>query len=143
MNYLDEAKHRLQNYNLMCCGVQNLKDQIFRLEALNKITAPLSDSGEAGLFADGLSGRDQIYNNMAFVVELKENLITTRRKVERIRSALNQMGEYDRMIVERLIINHDKVDDLATELFVTSRTVFRHQDIALRRFALAYYEIAV
>lgn len=141
MNYLDEAKQRLQDYNLKCCGAENLKANIARLEALNKITVPLVDSGEDLSFTGGLMGRDQIYNNMAFVVELKENLITTQRQIERIKTALNQIDEHDRMIVERLIINHETADDLAAELFVTKRTVYYHRDRALRRFALAYYGI--
>ena len=76
-------------------------------------------------------------------MELERAYNLTKSAVDQVDSALNQLTEEERKILERLYMNPSKgnVLRLCEELNIEQATVYRWRDSALKRFTIALYGI--
>lgn len=140
MDWKREAKDKLRNYSARRTALENIPEEIRRLEA--RATGIRSASADGTPVRGGGNGReDMLLSNIAERDELHLQLKNAQKWVENVDRAMTTLTAEERLVLERLYIYPamGNVDRLCGELGIEKSAVYERRDKALRRFTLAYY----
>ena len=141
MNWKNEAIEKLCNFEAMKSAVENLQQEILRLEL--EATAIASADPEH-IAKGGVSrGEDRRLTNIVKGQELNNRLAQAKNWVEQVTRALAALTYEERLIMDRCYIKPEKcaVDNLCFDLGAEKSTVYRKRDKALLKFTTALYGI--
>lgn len=140
MNWKSEAVEKLRLYEAKKRSLQNIPEEIKRLEsAMKGIRSATADGTPV---SGGGSGReDMMLSNIVQREELERSLDQAKKWVALVDAGLEILSEEERLILDRFYINPAKgnVDRLAGDLGLDVKTVYKRKDAALRRFTISLY----
>ncbi len=142
MNWKEEATEKLRKYDAMRLSVQNLPEELKRLEhAACSIRAARTD----GTPVKGGTNRreDMLLSNLVCREELHNALDQAKLWVSTTDRALGALTPEEKLILYRMYIcpERNALERLCGELGVEQSTVYRKRDQALHRFTMAFYGI--
>lgn len=142
MNWKEEATQKLRQYNAMRLALQNLPEELKRLEqAASSIrSARIDDTPVKG----GTNRReDMLLSNMVHREELTNTLSQAKLWVSTIDRALGALTPEEKLILYRMYMYPERnaLDRLCQELDLEQSSIYRKRDQALNRFVTAYYGI--
>lgn len=143
VNWKQEATEKLRKYDAMRMAVQNIPQEIRRLQIAAGALKSMQADGAPG--GGNLRGKeDQIINNLAHRQELAWNLEQAKCWLEVTDRAMHCLLPEEKQILHRLYVQPDKsaMEQLCRELGVEQSSVYRRRDRALERFAVALYGTA-
>lgn len=131
MNWKNEAVERLKRYEAMRACLSSLPKELARLE---EDAGRIRSAGDAGQ-------EDALLSNRVCYQELQGNLNRAKLWLAGMDKALGVLSRQERRILERFYIQGEKgaAGELAKEMFVDIKTVYRRKDEAIRKFTLALY----
>ena len=140
MNWKFEAIEKLKQYEAKKRSLQNIPEEIKRLEAaMQSIRSAMSDGSPV---QGGGSGREDMYlSNIVRREELERSLELAQKWIDFVDAGLELLAEDERLVLDRFYINPAKgnVERLCMELGCEQATVYRRREQALRRFTLSLY----
>ena len=140
LNWKSEAMEKLRLYEVKKRSLQNIPEEIKRLEsAMKSIRSATADGTPV---SGGGSGReDMMLSNIVQREELERSLDQAKKWVAFVDAGLEILSEEERLILDRFYINPAKgnVDKLCWELGLEKSQVYSRKDAALRRFTIALY----
>ena len=142
MNCIKEAESKLRMYNARKHALKSLSEQIANLEA--QMTCVRSAAADGTAVHGGGSGRENaLLDNIAEREELKKALDATRKWVNAVSGALDALTSEERRILELFYIEKQKgcVERLSEEMHMSTASVYRRRDDALRNFTHCYYGV--
>lgn len=142
MNWKEEATQKLRQYNAMKLALQNLPEELKRLEqAASSIRSARID----GTPVKGGSNRreDMLLSNMVHREELANTLSQAKLWVSATDRALGALTPEEKLILYRMYMYPERnaLDRLCQELDLEQSSIYRRRDQALNRFVTAYYGI--
>ena len=143
MNWKAEAAEKLSNYYPMRQAVQNIPEEIRRLEADAKaLTGVRADK----IVVKGNGGKreDRLMENLIQRQELSHRLKQALSWVKMTDKALEVLTPDEKLILYRMYIRQEKdsMQRLMSELGVEQASIYRKREKALYRFTTALYGIA-
>ena len=141
MDWKNEAIEKLCNYEAMKCAVENLQQEILRLE-LEHTAIKAADPGQVSRSAGGRS-EDRLLTNIVKRQELNNRLAQAKNWVEQVTRALSALTYEEQLIMDKCYIKPEKcaVDNLCYDLQIEKSSVYRKRDKALLMFTTALYGI--
>lgn len=142
MDWKREAMDKLRQYEARRSSLERTAAEIHRLEA--DMTRIRSASADGTPVAGGTNTReDMMVGNIASREELAMARRDTVRWLAVMDSALSELSEEERLILDRFYIHRSKgnVDRLCEEMHLEKAQVYRNKDAALRRFTLLLYGV--
>ncbi len=140
MNWKFEAIEKLKQYEAKKMSLQNIPEEISRLEsAMASIRSATADGTPV---QGGGSGKEDMYlSNIVRREELARSREMAQKWVKLVDDALCILTEDDRLILDRFYIHPEKgnVERLCMELGCEKATVYRRRDQALRTFTISLY----
>jgi len=140
MNWKFEAIEKLKQYEAKKRSLQNIPEEIKRLEsAMQSIRSATADGNPV---QGGGSGREDMYlSNIVRREELERSLEQAQKWVALADAGLEILTAEERLILDRFYINPAKgnVDRLCGELGIEKSQVYNRKDAALRRFTISLY----
>lgn len=140
MNWKSEAMEKLRLYEAKKRSLQNIPEEIKRLEsAMRGIRSATADGTPV---SGGGSGReDMMLSNIVQREELERSLDQVKKWVALVDAGLEILSEEERLILDRFYVHPEKgaADRLAGELHLDTKTVYKRKDAALRRFTISLY----
>ena len=140
MNWKSEAIEKLRQYEAKKRSLQNIPEEIRRLEsAMKSIRSATADGTPV---SGGGSGReDMMLSNIVHREELERSLDQAKKWVAFVDAGLEILTEEERLILDRFYINPAKgnVDRLCGELGIEQSSVYRRRDKAVHRFTVCLY----
>jgi len=140
MNWKFEAIEKLKQYEAKKRSLQNIPEEIKRLEsAMQSIRSATADGNPV---QGGGSGRGDMYlSNIVRREELERSLEQAQKWVALADAGLEILTAEERLILDRFYINPAKgnVDRLCGELGIEKSQVYNRKDAALRRFTISLY----
>lgn len=142
MNWKEEATQKLRQYNAMKLALQNLPEELNRLEqAASSIRSARID----GTPVKGGTNRreDMLLSNMVHREELANTLSQAKLWVSTTERALGALTPEEKLILYRMYMYPERnaLDRLCQELDLEQSSIYRRRDQALNRFVTAYYGI--
>lgn len=140
MNWKQEAIEKLRKYEAKKKAIDSLTERIRMLKS--EATSIRSASGENVVVrGSGSSKEDLLLSNIVKQQELTKSLAETKRWVKWVEGGLSVLCDEEWDILERFFVNqkHGAADELAAELHLDVKTVYRRKDDALRKFTIALY----
>lgn len=142
MNWKEEATEKLRKYDAMRLAVQNLPEELKRLEqAVCAIRSARTD----GTPVKGGSNRreDMLLSNLVCREELSRALRQARIWVSTADRALGALSPEEKLVLHRLYIHPERnaIERLCQELSLEQSSIYRKRDQALHRFTMALYGI--
>lgn len=140
MNWKFEAIEKLKQYEAKKLSLQNIPEEISRLESA--MTAIRSATADGTPVQGGGSGKEDMYlSNIVRREELARSHEMAQKWVKLVDDALGILTEDDRLILDRFYIHPEKgnLDRLCMELGCEKTTVYRRRDQALRVFTISLY----
>lgn len=140
MNWKQEAKEKLRDYEARKNAVERIPEEIKRLEIA--ATSIRSATRDGTPVRGGGSGReDMLLSNIAHRDELVRNLEEAKAWVRMVDAGLAVLTPEERLILDRFYINPAKgnVDRLCGDLALEKSRVYDKKDAALRHFTIALY----
>ena len=140
MNWKEEAMEKLRCYDAMQRSLQNIPQEISRLQA----EAVALDTGVA-LFGVGSRNvrkkEDALLDNMVKRQQLQWSLEQTRSWTQTVNRALSGLEPEERLILQQLYIlpQSGSMEELTGKLGVEKSSIYRRRDRALRKFTLSLY----
>jgi DNA-directed RNA polymerase sigma subunit (sigma70/sigma32) len=142
MDWKRETAERLKEYSLRKSSIARQEEEIRRLkDAITRIRSSASD-GTPVHGTGAVSRDDMLVNNIAARSELQASVTDTKRWLKTMDSALNELTEEERLVLDRFYINRQKggLDRLCEELGVAElSSIYRKKDKALRKLTLLLY----
>lgn len=142
MNWKEEATDKLKKYDAMRLSVQNLPEELQRLE---QAACAIRSARLDGTPVKGGTNRreDMLLNNMVHREELSQALTQARLWVSTTDRALGALTPEEKLILRRLYIYPERnaVERLCGELDLEQSSIYRKRDQALHRFTMALYGI--
>ena len=141
MDWKNEAIEKLCNFEAMKSAVENLQQEILRLE-LEHTAIKAADPGQVSRSAGGRS-EDRLLTNIVKRQELNNRLAQAKNWVEQVTRALSALTYEERLIMDKCYIKPEKcaVDNLCYDLQIEKSSVYRKRDKALLMFTTALYGI--
>lgn len=143
MNWKSEAIEKLRKYDAMRQAVQNIPEEISRLEiAACSIRSAQTDGTPV---KGGGNGReDMLLNNFVHRQELEWSYQQAQSWLKSADRALGALTPEEKLVLHRFYICPQRggVDRLCDQLGVEQSSVYRKRDKALRKFTVALYGIA-
>jgi len=140
MNWKFEAIEKLKQYEAKKRSLQNIPEEIKRLEsAMQSIRSATADGNPV---QGGGSGREDMYlSNIVQREELERSLEQAQKWVALADAGLEFLTEEERLILDRFYINPAKgnVERLCMELGCEQASVYRRREQAIRKFTLSLY----
>lgn len=140
MNWKREAEDKLRQYpakkkalELVPLELSTLKAEAQRIRSTSATEAQVKSSG---------GGReDALLSNIVKREELEKSLRDTRKWVKTVNAGLAVLSVEERRILARFYMDpcQGAADQLASELHLDVKTVYKRKDSALRRFTIAMY----
>jgi len=141
MDWKQEAIEKLCKYEAMERAVENLQEEMKRLE----LEQTAIQSADPGRVSKGSTGRreDRLFTNIVKRQELENRLAQTENWIAQVKRGLAALSYEDRLILDRCFIHPEKcaVDALCYDLGAEKSTVYRKRDKALHTFTIALYGI--
>lgn len=140
MNWKYEAIEKLKQYEAKKLSLQNIPEEISRLESA--MTGIRSATADGTPVQGGGSGKEDMYlSNIVRREELERSQGMAQKWVDLVDAALDVLTEDDRLILDRFYIHPAKgnVERLCMELGCEKATVYRRRDLALRTFTISLY----
>lgn len=142
MNWKEEATQKLRQYNAMQLALQNLPEELKRLEqAASSIRSARIDGTPV---KDGTNHReDLLLSNMVHREELTNTLSQAKLWVSTTDRALGALTPEEKLILYRMYMfpERNALDRLCQELDLEQSSIYRKRDQALNRFVTAYYGV--
>ncbi len=142
MNWKEEATDKLRKYDAMRLAVQNLPEELHRLE---QAACAIRSARTDGTPVKGGTNRreDVLLSNMVCREELNHALDQARLWLSTTDRALGALTPEEKLILHRLYMFPERgaVDRLCGELDVEVSSIYRKRDKALECFTLALYGI--
>lgn len=135
-----EAIAKLRDYNAKIEALENIPDEIKRLEDdCIRIRSATADSSPVQ--GGGNAREDMLLSNICLREELKQRLTDTRAWLATMDKALTALTDEERLVLSRFYISQHKgsVDRLCEELHLEKTVVYSRKNKALRRFAVILY----
>jgi DNA-directed RNA polymerase specialized sigma subunit len=143
MDYIRESIERLRDYNALVASIKNLEEQLKAVEAEKTSIKSLQISFAPG--GGGAEPDERLVNAIFNSQVLKNNYGATKRRIECIDRALEELDDRERKVLNRMYIVGGKngVNELMNEFYLSSAQVYRIRDTGLRKFARAMFGIGV
>ena len=143
MNWKAEAMEKLNRYHAMRQALQNIPEEIKRLEAdAHSLRCARPDQ----VSVQGGTGKreDMLLNSLVYRQELQDQLRRAKSWVKVTDRALAALTPEEKLILHRMYILPERgcIERLTTELGVEQSSIYRKRDRALYRFTVALYGIA-
>lgn len=143
MNWKAEAMEKLNRYHAMRQALQNIPEEIKRLEAdAHSLRCARPDQ----VSVQGGAGKreDMLLSSLVYRQELQEQLRRAKSWVKVTDRALAALTPEEKLILHRMYILPERgcIERLTTELGVEQSSIYRKRDRALHRFTVALYGIA-
>lgn len=143
MNWKEEATEKLRKYDAMRLSLQNLPEELHRLE---QAACAIRSARTDGTPVKGGSNRreDMLLSNLVCREELTNALNQAKIWVSTTDRALGALTPEEKLILHRLYIYPERnaVERLCGELDLEQSSIYRRRDQALHRFTTALYGIA-
>jgi len=143
MNWKTEAIEKLRKYDAMRQAVQNIPEEISRLEiAACSIRSAQTDG--TPVKGGGNRREDMLLNNLVHRQELEWSYQQAQSWLKAADRALSALSPEEKLVLHRFYICPERgsVDRLCQQLGVEQSSVYRKRDKALHRFTLALYGAA-
>lgn len=142
MNWKQEAIYKLREYEAHKRALENIPEEIKRLESAFTSVRSASADG-VPVSHSGNTREDILLTNIVKRQELCRNLEQARLWVDMVDTGLKVIDGEERLVLERFYINRAKgnVDRLCKELCLEKSAVYSRRDAALRHFTIALYGI--
>lgn len=140
MNWKNEAMEKLKTYDAVRLSLQNIPQELKRLEAAAKAIRGARTDGDP--VRSGGNRREEILlENMMCRQELMWKLEQARDWMACTDRALSVLTPEEKLVLQRMYIYPEKgsVERLCMELGVEQSSVYRKRDSALYRFTVALY----
>lgn len=140
MNWKDVAIEKLKNYQAKRLALKNIPLEIAEIEStMTSIRSARPD--RTPVSGGSFSYEDKLLSCVVRKEELQRALDRAQLSVEEVTGALQILSDEEIHILDRFYINPAKgnVDRLCDELFADPSTIYRHKDVALRKFTIALY----
>lgn len=146
MDYIREAIEYLKSYNDLAKAKENLMNEIRELRA---------DTGEKSINFDGMphggdgTGYDDHIINKLYKLQIAEKnyreTVKSMAKIDKILEELSQGEDNEKhgKLLRLWFIEGKKIFEIADELDISDRHVFRVKNIAIRRLAIQLFGINV
>lgn len=140
MKWKNEAMDKLRRYQTMRQALQNLSEEILRLEdearGIRTVSADVTPVKNGGTRRE-----EMLIDNMLQRQELTWSLEQVKRWLSVCERGLRALTEEERLILQRLYLYPERgsLQRLCQELEVEQSTVYRRRDEALQRFTVALY----
>ncbi len=142
MNWKEEATEKLRKYDAMRLAVQNLPEELKRLE---QAACAIRSARTDGTPVKGGSNRreDMLLSNLVCREELSRTLRQARIWVSTADRALGALSPEEKLVLHRLYIHPERnaIERLCQELSLEQSSIYRKRDQALHRFTMALYGI--
>ncbi len=142
MDWKNEAIEKLCKYEAMESAIENLQEEIRRLE----LEQTAIRSADPTRIVAGGAGRqeDRLLSNIVRRQETENRLEQSRVWVGQVQRGLEALSYEERLILQRCYIKPEKcaVDNLCYDLGAEKSTIYRKKDKALLTFTTAMYGIA-
>ena len=140
MNWKAEAMEKLNRYHAMRQALQNIPEEIRRLEAdAHSLRCVRPDQ----VSVKGGTGKreDMLINSLVYRQELQDQLRRAKSWVKITDRALAALTPEEKLILHRMYIMPEKgcIEWLTAELGVEQSSIYRKRDKALHRFTVALY----
>ncbi len=142
MNWKAEAMEKLNRYYAMRQALQNIPEEIRRLEIEAKAIRSAS-AEQVAVKSGGGKREDRLMNNLVYRQELVNRLQQAKSWVKVTEKALSILTPEEKLILHRMYILPEKgcLERLTAELGVEQSSIYRKRDKALHRFTVALYGI--
>lgn len=140
MNWKFEAIEKLKQYEAKKRSLQNIPEEISRLESA--MAAIRSATADGTPVQGGGSGKEDMYlSNIVRREELARSQEMAQKWVKLVDDALDILTEDDRLILDRFYIHPEKgnVERLCMDLGCEKATAYRRRDQALRTLTISLY----
>ena len=140
MNWKSEAIEHLRRYDAMKTAVQNIPDEIRRLE-MEAVGIKAVRTDKVPVKNGVADYDDALLNSMVRREELECALNQAKLWVKTTDTALSNLTSEDKLILHRLFIANARgnIERLCMELGCEQSTVYRKRDQAIYRFTIALY----
>ncbi len=142
MNCTQEAVDKLRDYAARKQSLVSIPEEIKTLEEAS--VAIRSATADGTPVQGGGSGRENaLLNNIVKRQELEKALVNAKAWVRIVDNALGVLSPEEKEILQRMYIDRQRgaAMDLAAEMGIDTKTVYKRKDAALRRFTLALYGV--
>lgn len=142
MDWKSEAVDKLKQYEAKRQSLEIIPMQLAEVEsAMSSIRSSRTDA--VSVVGGGGKKDDRLLSCIVQKEELQRNLGRAQLWVDEVSRALGILKPEERKILERMYIIGDRyaVEDLASELIIDTKTVYRRKDSALRKFTIALYGV--
>ena len=142
MDWKREADEKLRDYEARKQALQNIPDELARLESAYTHVRGANITGVPA--AGGYdSHEDALLSNIVLRQELKYVLKQARKWVKTVDRALSVLDADERLILDLLYMRRAKgnVDRICEKLNIEKTQVYSRKERALRHFTIAYYNI--
>lgn len=139
MNWKQESKEELREYEAKRTAAENIPEEIRQLEA--QMVKLGGSSNSTPVKGGGSVWEDRQINLIVKADKLRTSLEYARDWVSRVERGLSVLTDEERLILDRFYINPAKgnVDRLCGDLHLEKSMVYDRKDKALRRYTLARY----
>ena len=142
MNWKEEATEKLRKYDAMRLAIQNLPEELKRLE---QAACAIRSARVDGTPVKGGTNRreDMLLSNLVCREELANALDQAKIWVSTADRALGALTPEEKLVLHRLYIYPERnaLDRLCQELDLEQSSIYRKRDQALHRFTMALYGI--
>lgn len=139
MNWKSEALDRLRKYDAMRKAVQNIPEELKRLElAARRIRSARPDGAAV---KGGSCREDALIDNLVHRQELQNALEQAKLWVGMTERALSVLSGEEKMVLQRMIMFPQRggVLRLCEDLECEQSSIYRKRDRALHKFTVALY----
>ena len=142
MNWKAEAMEKLNRYHAMRQALQNIPEEIRRLEADAQALRCVRPD-QVSVKGSTNKREDMLINSLVYRQELQEQLRRAKSWVKITDRALAALTPEEKLILHRMYIMPEKgcLERLTAELGVEQSSIYRKRDKALHRFTVALYGI--
>ena len=139
MNWKTEATEKLRKYDAMCRAIQNIPEELRRLElaALSIQGCRTNISGIRG----GCDREDALIDNLVHRQELENALEQAQLWVCTTERALSALSGEEKKVLHGMLIDPQRggIARLCEELECEQSSIYRKRDRALHKFTIALY----
>lgn len=143
MRWKEEAQRRLQDYPTVCLAVDNIKEEIRRLEAAGTAISSVR-TDLVTVRQSGKRKEDQLLDNILCRQELTQALEDTKKWIAVTNKALDALDPEEKVLLQRMYIKPvaGGVSQLCMLMNMEKSNIYRKRDRALRKFATVLYGTA-
>lgn len=140
MRWKEEAQRRLQDYPTVCLAVDNIKEEIRRLEAAGTAISSVR-TDLVTVRQSGKRKEDQLLDNILCRQELTQALEDTKKWIAVTNKALDALDPEEKVLLQRMYIKPvaGGVSQLCMLMNMEKSNIYRKRDRALRKFATVLY----